>query len=399
MSRINDSAISFAERRTFRAFIGLYGLMSFSILVLIGMIYYQNQKERMLSEHRLAMQLESEHYIPQLRAWMSQDLSIKRPFPIDLAYNTAFYDALGMKVEGYLEDTAFTPKKVIALQKGYIHFYVSLAAYEIGDFYVVFETKDDGLWLKNTLVNLLQYGGLVLVFLIVIGFYLGRLIFAPMRESITLLDHFIKDTTHELNTPLQTIAANIEMIDTEQLASGEIKKFERVKIAAQTIAMIYDDLTYLTLHHRVAIHDETLQMCALLHERLEFFKARCDQKRLHVTLECKEVSLFMDKGRAIRLIDNLISNAIKYNRVGGRIEVYADETSLHVKDNGVGIDPKKVETIFKRYVRHSDHEGGFGIGLHIVAKIAQHYGFGIDVHSSPNEGTSVSVTWSSTLSH
>lgn len=235
----NDSVISFAEGRTFRAFIALYALMSIAIVALMGSIYYEAKKEQMLSSHRLAMQLESERYIPMLRGWLSQDAGINAPFPIDLAYNTAFYDALGMEVASYLEKKFFNPKQVIELREGYIHFYIALASYGIGDFYLTFETRDDALWRQEAWRTMLLYGALMVALLAIMGYYLGRLIFAPMREAITLLDDFIKDTTHELNTPLQVILGNVEMIDAASLPGSLPKKFERITIAAQTIAALY----------------------------------------------------------------------------------------------------------------------------------------------------------------
>ncbi|MEA1920528.1 MAG: HAMP domain-containing sensor histidine kinase [Campylobacterota bacterium] len=393
MSRINDSAISFAEKRSFRLFILLYTFMSISILLLLGVLYYKSQKDQMLSEHRLAMQLQSESYIPKLRQWISQD-AVLLPYPIDLAYHTAFYNVLGMKIDGYLKDAHFNPQKAIELHQGYIHFYVSLASYELGDFYVVFETQDDGLWFKKTVKTSLVYGSLLFLILVTLGYLLSRLIFAPMREAISLLDHFIKDTTHELNTPLQTIQGNIEMLDTSAFDDKERKKLGRIEIAAQTISSIYDDLTFLMLNHNLAIEDESLDIATIAQERLEYFKHRIEQKRLHVRFEAKDhVQIVMDKNRAIRLLDNLISNAIKYNKIGGTIALHVNTKGLHVKDSGVGIDADKLDQIFLRYVRMSSYEGGFGIGLHIVAKIVKQYGFKIEVDSSPNQGTAISILW------
>jgi two-component system OmpR family sensor kinase len=367
--------------------------MSISILSLLGVLYYQAQKTQMLSAHRLAMQLQSESYIPRLRQWISQDATLK-PYPIDLAYNTAFYNVMGMKIEGFLEKSFFNPKKAIELHEGYIHFYVSLASYELGDFYVVFETKDDGLWYAQFVQKSLIYGSILFIILVTIGYLLSRLIFAPMREAILLLDHFIKDTTHELNTPLQTIRGNIEMLDTDALNQRERKKLGRIEIAAQTISSIYDDLTFLVLNHNVARHDEALDMAALLRERVEYFKHRIEQKKLHVSIEADEhIIMTMDRNRAIRLIDNLISNAIKYNTISGSISLHVDSKGLHVSDSGIGIDAQKLDQIFQRYVRASEHEGGFGIGLHIVAKIVKQYGFKIEIESSPGKGTAISILW------
>ena len=367
--------------------------MSISILLLLGVLYFQSQKEQMLLEHRLAMQLQSESYIPTLRKWLSQDATLLA-YPIDLAYNTAFYNVLGMKVDGYLEETHFNPQEAIELHNGYIHFYVSLASYELGDFYIVFETKDDELWLQDTIQTTLLYGSALFLVLVTLGYLLSRLIFAPMREAITLLDHFIKDTTHELNTPLQTILGNIEMLDVDSFDEAHRKKFGRIEIAAQTISSIYDDLTFLMLNHDVAIHNETVNIGDILKQRVEYFKHRIEQKRLHVDLEIEDdITLLIDKNRLIRLIDNLISNAIKYNKIEGTIALHVNKKGLHVSDTGIGIDAEKLDFIFKRYVRMSNHEGGFGIGLHIVAKIVKQYGFNIEIESSPNKGTTISILW------
>ncbi len=394
MSPTNDSVISFAEGRTFRAFIALYALMSIAILALMGSIYYDAKKEQMLSSHRLAMQLESERYIPMLRGWLSQDVGNSVPFPIDLAYNTAFYDALGMEVASYLQKKFFNPKQVIELREGYIHFYIALASYGIGDFYLTFETEDDGLWQQDAWKTMLLYGTLMLVLLGVVGYYLGRLIFAPMREAITLLDDFIKDTTHELNTPLQVILGNVEMIDAASLPGSLPKKFERITIAAETIAALYDDLTYLMLNHAPAQVREAVNVEALLRERLDYFRYRCDQKQLHVSFDsAASVRVTTDRNKLRRLVDNLLSNAIKYNHVGGSIRVMLDAACLKVIDSGEGIDPKKMHQVFKRYVRASSNAGGFGIGLHIVSKIVGEEGWRLTLESTPGSGSTLSVFW------
>jgi two-component system OmpR family sensor kinase len=341
------------------------------------------------------MQLQSESYIPRLRKWLSQD-AVLVPYPIDLAYNTAFYNVLGMRVDGYLEKPFFHPEKTIELKDGYIHFYVSLASYELGDFYVVFETKDDGLWFTDTIKNILLYGIVLFIILVLLGYQLSRLIFAPMREAIILLDHFIKDTTHELNTPLQTIRANIEMLDLNSLDDKHSRKLSRIKTAAHTISSIYDDLTFLMLNHKISIKDEKLNISQILYERIEYFRHRIEQKGLHVKVKTEDdIYIVMDKNRAIRVIDNLISNAIKYNKRGGSIYLNIDKKGLHVRDTGIGIDKQKLKLIFNRYIRASENEGGFGIGLHIVAKIAKYYGFKIEVDSSPDKGTTISILFGS----
>jgi two-component system OmpR family sensor kinase len=129
---------------------------------------------------------------------------------------------------------------------------------------------------------------------------------------------------------------------------------------------------------------------------VEYFKIISAQKRINCNLFVKDdIYLMIDKTKITRVIDNLISNAIKYNKRGGSIYLNIDKKGLHVKDTGIGIDKQKLKLIFNRYIRASENEGGFGIGLHIVAKIAKYYGFKIEVDSSPDKGTTISILFGS----
>ncbi|MBN2896613.1 MAG: HAMP domain-containing histidine kinase [Campylobacterales bacterium] len=394
MFRTSDSVISFANRHTLHAFLLLYGVMALLILALMGSLYYEAQKEQMLASHRLAMQLQSESYIPRLRGWLSQDVGAQRVFPIDLAYNTAFFDAMGLRIEGRLERPLFNPKRVIELHEGYIHFTIALASYGVGEFYLVFETRDDGLWRIQALKAMAFYGVLLGLVLTLAGFGLSRLIFAPMRQAMELLDRFIKDTTHELGTPLQNIMGNIELIDPERLEPPLRKRFERIALSAQTIAAIYDDLIYLSLGRDLHPHKERIDAAQILRERCAYFQHRFEQKGLHVSLEAHEaVMLEANAHKLSRLIDNLISNAIKYNRQGGSIRLGIDHQSLHVSDSGEGMSRETRARMFERYARFSEREGGFGIGLDIVSTIASEYGWRLEVESRLGEGTAIGLFW------
>ena len=393
MSAIRESGISLAENRTFRAFVLLYTLMAVLILALLGAIYYNNRKDLMLSEHRLSMQLQSETYIPKLRAWLKQGRSV---IPEDLAYAAALYDKEGRALGAYLEDPTFDLREPISLSEGYIHYVIPLASYELGDYFLVFETKDDRLWFKETFRTILIFGTLLFAALSLVGFYLSRLFLRPMKEAIKLLDDFIKDTTHELNTPVSAIVSNIEMVDTSGMDEKTAKRVKRIAIAARTISTIYDDLTYLVLNHAVAVKNEPLDLNALITERLEYFQTRYEQKKLNVTFAPEAaVEVVMDRNKAARLIDNLLSNAIKYNRIGGSIAIVSEAGRLSIRDTGRGIPEEKIQRVFERYQRADESVGGFGIGLNIVAMIAKEYGIMIDVDSKEGTGTTIALQWPS----
>ncbi len=393
MSAINDSGISLAENRTFRAFLALYTVMSVLILVLMGTIYYRYQKELMLSTHRLSMQLQSESYMPRLQQWLRS--GSWDGFPEDLAYETGLYAEDKSSIESLLRADPRLLEQGIRKEGGYIHFVVPLASYGIYGTYLVFETEDDGLWFREFLQNSLIFGIVIFSVLIVIGFFLSKLFIRPMKEAVVLLDNFIKDTTHELNTPVSTILSNIEMLDTNAINESEVKKIRRISIAARTISTIYDDLTYLVLNHKLAYMNEDIDLSSLLKERLEYFRDRYEQKKLtlHMTID-DIVILHIDKTKAIRLIDNLLSNAIKYNRMGGSITILLKPDRFSIQDTGIGIDKEKIDRIFERYMRADNTVGGFGIGLNIVAMIAKEYEYKIEVESTPRKGTSITVFWS-----
>jgi len=366
-------------------------MMIVVILGLLGAIYYQSQKEVMLSGHRLAMQLESDTYIPRLKRWMQGDDAV---FPIDLAYRTALFDEHGLAIHSTLKNSHLSWDQSVSLDEATIHFVVSLASHELGDQYLVFETDDDRLWLMQFWLDLGVSAFLLSVFLLLLGWRLAKLMIRPMKESIELLDDFIKDTTHELNTPVAAILSNVEMLDRNGMDGKTARKIERIEIATRTISTIYDDLTFLILNHDIAIDDVTIDMTGLLQERLEYFKTRYRQKRIGLTLRLDEgVAVTMDRTRAMRLIDNLLSNAIKYNKPDGEIKVILTQELLSIIDTGIGIAPDKLKHIFERYQRADTSAGGFGIGLNIVAMIVKEYGMTIEVDSREGEGTTITVRW------
>ena len=392
MSRTNDLGTNFAENRTLRAFVLLYGVMAFFILALIGTIYYRYSKELMLSTHRLSMQIEAESYIPRVMAWKEAGAQ-PEDFPKDIAYHTAVYTKNGTAVVTYFDVPLKQLTPGIYKEGEHIHFLMAMGSYGMKEMLLVFETKDDALWLREVWMNLLLYGGALFVALLSLGVILSRLFIRPMREAVELLDNFIKDTTHELNTPVSTIVTNVETIDESLLDEKTLKKIRRIDISAKTIASIYDDLTYLVLHKKLAVVDEPLNIKELVEERLAYFSDHFLQKQLELTEDLSSCQLTVDRTKMTRIIDNLLSNAIKYNRRGGMIEVVVDEKKFQVSDSGKGIANEKLEHIFERYSRFDKSVGGFGIGLHIVASIVKEYGFRVEVESRPQEGTTITIFW------
>ncbi len=394
VSNATATNISRSERRTLLRFLGLYAFLAFLILILGSTIYYQLQKDLMLQTKRLKLEEYSKELIDGLKL-LHIYFDRYRTYPRNPLYRSAIYDADKVQIFSTLKDPdGVRLDKVIYTTGRVIQYVHVLDSYYLGAKYVVVEIDDDRQWWMQTWKNILIYGGALLALFLVAGLVLVRLFLAPMRNAIHLLDRFIKDTTHELNTPISAILSNIEMIDTARLDPKTAKKIARIEIAARTISHIYQDLTYLVLHHKVASKDEDLDLSRLVTERIDYFKILAEAKKIEIESDIQpNVRLRIDRGKMTRLIDNLLSNAIKYNRRRGSIFVRLRPGELLVQDSGVGMDDEALKEAFKRYKRFDESVGGFGIGLNIVAMIAKEYGLRVSIKSRKGHGSEVYVRW------
>jgi two-component system OmpR family sensor kinase len=231
------------------------------------------------------------------------------------------------------------------------------------------------------------------VFFLGLGYFLGRLFIAPMRESMERMNRFIQDTTHELNTPVSTILTNLELI--EALHDCDAKEeMKRIEIASKTLSRIYDDLTYLKLNQNLHRNIRPVNFSTLLKERLIYFSAALEAKQIEVEYSIDpDITVTIDREDAVRLLDNLISNGIKYNRMQGKLSILLNQRLLTLKDSGIGIAKADLAVIHERFRRANQSEGGFGIGLNIVYHIVKRYRFGITIDSIQNQGTEVTVIW------
>lgn len=383
-----------SEKKTLLGFLTLYSFLSLVILFFVAFLYFKFQKELMLSQNRIQLQEYSNDLISRLK-----DLHINfdkyKFYPRDERFNSAIYDSDGTLIFSTLKSSSVDLSDVVYTSNQYIHFIEEPDSYYLGAKYVVLEIKDTQIWFQKVKNEIIIFVSLGFIVMLIGGIFLLKLFLKPMKDALHLLDRFIKDTTHELNTPISAIVANIELIDIENLEDeGLKKKIKRIDIGAKTVSNIYQDLTYLALNNKIVSHNEILDLTQVVNQRVDYFKTLADVKKIVFHTEItKEVKLFSDRVKMAKLIDNLISNAIKYNKVGGLIEVRLKKKSLIIKDCGRGIQKDKIDMMFTRYSRFDESVGGFGIGLNIVSLICKEYGWNIQISSTPKIGTKVTLSW------
>lgn len=392
ISKSLDTDLRKSEKQTLFRFSTLYILLTVIIISIFSFIYYELQKDLMLQQKKATLQVHSKKLLEDLKQ-LHRNFDKTQVYPRSKEFESAIYDNQQKLI--FSTSTSETRlDKILYLNEGIIHLVTIPESYYLGAKYVIVKMKDDSIWCNNTLEEIILFATLSFLFMFGIGYILLRLFLKPMRDAIGLLDRFIKDTTHELNTPVSTIVANIEMIDKALLDIKVRNKINRIDIAAKTISNIYQDLTYITLGNKIISNNEDVEIQKLVEERVEYFTSLAQAKK--ITLEyviLNDTRLTIDRAKLSKLLDNLLSNALKYNKIHGSIVVRVDKNLLEVEDTGIGIAQKDITQMQERYTRFNKSSGGFGIGLSIVSEIAKEYRLNVEISSELTKGTKVQITW------
>ncbi|MBE0513795.1 HAMP domain-containing sensor histidine kinase [Sulfurimonas sp.] len=378
------------ERRSIIYVLGLYLSSTLLLIVTLFTGYYFYEQDQVLHDEKEILK----RYATQVEERLSllhEENDEKLEYPRFENFKSAIYDIDKNLIFSTLDEEVKKLDNNFFIKDSKSYLISPLSPYYMGAAYIVVqkETKD-----INILSNLIYIAIIVMFITIITSFFLVNLVLKPIRENIKLLDNFIKDTTHELNTPITAILTNIETIDSSNCNEKTLRKLERIKIASMSISNLYEDLVYLLLNHKTSLQNVDLNLSQIVLQRVEYFANMANMKKIEFVLDIKEsVHFTADKQKMERLIDNILSNAIKYTNKATKIKIALDETHLTIEDGGKGMSKEELDKIFTRYLRFDKSQGGFGIGYSIVKSITEEYGMEIDIDSKPNKGTKVTLTW------
>ncbi|ELF2320147.1 HAMP domain-containing histidine kinase [Campylobacter lari] len=237
------------------------------------------------------------------------------------------------------------------------------------------------------------YTLICILLLAIIAYILILLVFKNIKEQFKTLNDFIKDTTHEINTPLSVILASIKKFDDTNLNPNNTKKLIHIKLASKNLNHIYQNLIALNFFLQKENTKEDINLKELLEQRLEYFDTLISQKNLIIEKELLEQNFYANKEEMQILLDNLLSNAIKYTNTNKKIFICLKEKTLSIKDEGQGMSAKEITQIFTRYKRFNQDQGGFGIGLNLVKQIADKNNINIKVLSKKDKGSEFILSW------
>ena len=216
----------------------------------------------------------------------------------------------------------------------------------------------------------------VLIVIILLSLFFSLYTLSPLRNALRLTEEFIKDILHDFNTPLATLRLNSSMLASEL---GENTKIKRVQNAVQNILNLQSNLrAYLHSH---AAQQESFDLDEFIKQRVELLAS--NYRGITFSVGLPTITIETNRDAFARIIDNLLSNAGKYNKRGGKVSIYYKNSSLFIEDTGKGIkNPKRV---FERF--YKEQERGIGIGLHIVKKLCDELGIEINLRSKVDVGT------------
>lgn len=214
---------------------------------------------------------------------------------------------------------------------------------------------------------------------------------------------FFSNASHELKTPLTSICGYIELLESDMVHDDNMRKdfLKRIKKEAENMTNLIGDILMIsrleTKEAEVTLSD--VRISPLLNEVCNSLEPLAKEYQVTLSTICSPLVIKANEQQMRELLNNLIINAIKYNKPGGKVKVTISsegkEILIVVEDTGVGIPKEAQQRIFERFYRvdkgRSKKVGGTGLGLSIVKHIVNYYGGSIELESKVMEGSKFMV--------
>lgn len=203
---------------------------------------------------------------------------------------------------------------------------------------------------------------------------------------------FTADLSHELRTSLAVILSSSEILLSDETVTEKQKnRVLRIDRAARDMAEMGTALLLMSREQRTLSVEETTCVADIIDEAVEKHRFLLKSKPIKVSVSTNpELVVTADRGLVFITIANLIRNAFSYTE-HGTIQIVQDKSSLAISDSGCGMRTNQVETVFLPYFYTSSQTKGSGIGLSLVKRICDNYGWKIKMSSHEGCGTTVHI--------
>jgi signal transduction histidine kinase len=224
-----------------------------------------------------------------------------------------------------------------------------------------------------------------------------------LLEADRVKDEFVALISHDLRTPLTSIMGYLELtLDDGNLTEQQRGYLDIADRNADRLLRLVNDLLFVARLEagQLDLQPGELNLAAVVRQSVAEAEPRAAAGGIELTCETSDVAAVQaDKGRMYQLLDNLVSNALKFTPAGGDVRVSLTPVNgvvrLEVSDTGVGIASAEQGRLFERFFRASTASDrqipGTGLGLYIARAIVEAHGGSIAVRSELGEGTSFRV--------
>ncbi len=221
--------------------------------------------------------------------------------------------------------------------------------------------------------------------------------FEEVQKTHRLRTDFVANASHELKSPLTSIKGFAELLAGDMVPDAQKQKvyLRRIVTESDRLLNIINDILRLSkAESKVVEKAELVQLQPMARDVVQALEPLARSRGITITMDGAGVVMANPRD-AWELAYNLVDNAIRYGKQGGRVMIHLGDCFLSVEDDGIGMEEEHLLRIFERFYRidksHSRQTGGTGLGLSIVKHIAQNYGAKVQVKSRPGEGSTFSV--------
>ena len=205
----------------------------------------------------------------------------------------------------------------------------------------------------------------------------------PLFKSDEKLELSIKETIHELNIPVSTIKMNTQLLEKTITDEKSLKRLERIKQASNNLLKLYENMEYNIKKEIDKIDKQEIYLDDLVKTCVEKFDDI--KKDTKILVDLPNIRIITDINGFEKTIDNLISNAIKYNITENPIvEIKYKDNIFSVFNTGEKIDTKNLFIVFDKYFQENSSKDGFGLGLALVKEFCDKNRISINIDTLEN---------------
>jgi signal transduction histidine kinase len=207
-----------------------------------------------------------------------------------------------------------------------------------------------------------------------------RIMTDRVKQDYDTLKNFTENASHEMQTPLAIINSKLDvLIQDETISEFQVQQLQGIYNALDRLSALNQSLLLLTkIENNQFVGSDNIALDTLVKEKLTQFEELLESKKINVTTQLEKTTIYCNNQLADILINNLLNNAIRYNKPNGLISISISGNTLQIANSSFlpALDNQK---LFQRFYRHGDtKQDGNGLGLSIVKQICDRMGFLID---------------------